>query len=102
MLGTTIVAPRAGDMIGEIALAMRTGMFTGRLAQTTHAYPTWSLAIQQAAAQFFDGYGDRGVRPARVGDRRHRWPHLRTHGGVRRYRAVTGYRSLSERRHYCA
>ena len=68
VLGATIVAPRAGDMIGEIALAMRTGMFTGRLAQTTHAYPTWSLAIQQAAAQFFGGYGDRAARPAQDGE----------------------------------
>jgi hypothetical protein len=51
-------------MIGELALAMRAGMFTGRLAQTTHAYPTWSLGIQQAAAQFFSGYGD---RPAGAG-----------------------------------
>jgi pyruvate/2-oxoglutarate dehydrogenase complex dihydrolipoamide dehydrogenase (E3) component len=65
LLGATIVASRAGEMINEIALAMRTGMFTGRLAQATHAYPTWSLAIQQAAAQFFDGYGDRTARPAR-------------------------------------
>ncbi|MFN2496110.1 MAG: hypothetical protein ABR608_09435 [Pseudonocardiaceae bacterium] len=38
-------------------LAMFTGMFTGRLAQTVHAYPTWSIAVQQAAAQFFGGYG---------------------------------------------
>ncbi|MGH3279766.1 MAG: dihydrolipoyl dehydrogenase family protein, partial [Trebonia sp.] len=68
VLGATIVAPRAGDMIGEIALAMRTGMFTGRLAQTTHAYPTWSLAVQQAAAQFFGGYDGRTARPARAGD----------------------------------
>ncbi|WP_407659487.1 hypothetical protein [Lipingzhangella rawalii] len=30
---------------------MRTGMFAGRLAQTVHAYPTWSMAVQQAAAQ---------------------------------------------------
>jgi pyruvate/2-oxoglutarate dehydrogenase complex dihydrolipoamide dehydrogenase (E3) component len=35
-----MVASRAGEMIGEIALAMRAGMFTGRLAQTVHAYPT--------------------------------------------------------------
>jgi hypothetical protein len=39
-------------------------VFTGRLAQTVHAYPTWSLAIQQAAAQFFGGYGGRAARPA--------------------------------------
>jgi pyruvate/2-oxoglutarate dehydrogenase complex dihydrolipoamide dehydrogenase (E3) component len=68
VIGATIVAPRAGDMIGEIALAMRAGLFTGRLAQATRAYPTWSLAVQQAAAQFFGGYGDRAARPARAAD----------------------------------
>ena len=64
VLGATIVAPRAGEMIAEVALAMRTGMFTGRLAQTTHAYPTWSMAVQQAAAQFFMETGGRRARPA--------------------------------------
>ncbi len=58
------MAARAGEMIHEPALAMRTGMFTGRHAQATHAYPTWSLAIQQAAAQFFGRYGGRAPRPA--------------------------------------
>ena len=53
ILGATIVAPRAGEMISEIVLAMRTGAFTGRLAQASHAYPTWSSGIQKAAAQFF-------------------------------------------------
>jgi pyruvate/2-oxoglutarate dehydrogenase complex dihydrolipoamide dehydrogenase (E3) component len=66
VLGATIVASRAGEMIGELALAMRTGMFTGRLAQTTHVYPAWSLGIQQAAAQFFGGYGERAARPAQA------------------------------------
>ena len=32
---------------------MQTNMFVGRLAQTTHAYPTWAMAMQQAALQFF-------------------------------------------------
>jgi pyruvate/2-oxoglutarate dehydrogenase complex dihydrolipoamide dehydrogenase (E3) component len=40
VLGATIVSQRAGELIHEPALAMRTGMFTGRLAQTVHAYPT--------------------------------------------------------------
>jgi len=66
VLGDTIVAARAGEMIHEPALAMRTGMFTGRLAQATHAYPTWSLAIQQAAAQFFGESGGRTARNARA------------------------------------
>ena len=65
VLGATAVAARAGEMIHEPALAMRTGMFTGRLAQTVHAYPTWSLAIQQAAAQFFGQFGGRTARNAR-------------------------------------
>ncbi len=58
------MAARAGEMIHEPALAMRTGMFTGRLAQASHAYPTWSLAIQQAAAQFFGRYGGHAACPA--------------------------------------
>jgi pyruvate/2-oxoglutarate dehydrogenase complex dihydrolipoamide dehydrogenase (E3) component len=67
LLGATIVSGRAGEMINELALAMRAGMLTGRLAQATHAYPTWSLAIQQAAAQFFGSYGGRTARPAQSG-----------------------------------
>lgn len=64
LLGATIVAPAAGELIGQIALAMRTGMFTGRLAQTTQAYPTWSMAIQEAAAQFFMTRHGRTARAA--------------------------------------
>ncbi|MDW3218451.1 MAG: FAD-dependent oxidoreductase [Acidimicrobiales bacterium] len=64
MIGATIVAPRAGEMIHEIALAMRTNAFTGRLAQTVHAYPTWSYGIQKAAAQFFGEVEGRTARPA--------------------------------------
>jgi pyruvate/2-oxoglutarate dehydrogenase complex dihydrolipoamide dehydrogenase (E3) component len=67
VLGATIVAERAGEMIHEPALAMATGMFTGRLAATTHAYPTWSYAVQMAAAQFFMTIGGRRARPARHG-----------------------------------
>jgi pyruvate/2-oxoglutarate dehydrogenase complex dihydrolipoamide dehydrogenase (E3) component len=37
VLGATIVAGRAGEMIDEVALARRAGVFTGRLAQTAHA-----------------------------------------------------------------
>ncbi|MCY4664986.1 MAG: FAD-dependent oxidoreductase [Acidimicrobiaceae bacterium] len=65
ILGATIVAPRAGEMISEIVLAMRTRAFTGRLAQTSHAYPTWSSGVQKAAAQFFGEI--EGRRARRVG-----------------------------------
>lgn len=66
LLGATIVAPRAGEMIGEVGLAITTGMFAGRLAQTMHAYPTWSMALQQAATQLFFATDGRGARPARA------------------------------------
>jgi hypothetical protein len=51
----------------EPALAMATRMFTGRLAATTHAYPTWSYAVQLAAAQFFMTIHGRTARPAAAG-----------------------------------
>jgi pyruvate/2-oxoglutarate dehydrogenase complex dihydrolipoamide dehydrogenase (E3) component len=65
ILGATIVAARAGEMIHEPVLAMATGMFTGRLAAATHAYPTWSYGVQLAAAQFFMPVAGRHARPAR-------------------------------------
>ncbi|WP_461143297.1 FAD-dependent oxidoreductase [Salinifilum aidingensis] len=68
VVGATSAAARAGEMIHEPALAMRTGMFAGRLAQAVHAYPSWSLAVQQAAAQFVGGHGGRTAR--RVGTAR--------------------------------
>lgn len=63
ILGTTVVAPRAGEMIQEIVLVMRTKAFVGRLAQTSHAYPTWSSGVQKAAAQFFGKIDGRQARP---------------------------------------
>lgn len=66
LLGATIVAERAGEMIHEVALAIRTGMFTGRLAQTVHAYPTWSTGVRSAAAQFVVELDGRRARPART------------------------------------
>ena len=64
LLGATIVAPRAGEMIHEPAMALRAKMFTGRLAMSSHAYPTWSIAVQKAAAQFFVEIEGRQARPA--------------------------------------
>jgi pyruvate/2-oxoglutarate dehydrogenase complex dihydrolipoamide dehydrogenase (E3) component len=75
LLGATVVAPRAGEMIHEVVLAMAAGMFPARLALTTHAYPTWSMAVQQAAAQFFGEFGGRRARPAsaELGDSAEEW-----------------------------
>jgi pyruvate/2-oxoglutarate dehydrogenase complex dihydrolipoamide dehydrogenase (E3) component len=64
LVGMTVVGPMAGEQIAEGALAMRTGALVGRLAQTIHAYPTWSLSTRIAAARFF---GAHGGAPAREG-----------------------------------
>jgi pyruvate/2-oxoglutarate dehydrogenase complex dihydrolipoamide dehydrogenase (E3) component len=68
LLGATIVAERAGEMIAEVALAMRIGALTGRIAQTVHAYPTWTLAVRQVAAALATGSGP-GVTVRRAGRR---------------------------------
>lgn len=64
IIGATIVADRAGEMIHGPTLAARLGMFVGRLAQVTTPYPTWSTAIQQAAGQFFQPVSGLEARPA--------------------------------------
>jgi pyruvate/2-oxoglutarate dehydrogenase complex dihydrolipoamide dehydrogenase (E3) component len=65
LVGMTVVSPMAGESIAEGALVMRSGARVGRLAQTIHAYPTWSLSTRVAAARFFGTYGGMGARPAR-------------------------------------
>ena len=47
ILGATIVAPNAGDMISEIAVAIRSGMGLGALAGVIHPYPTIAESIRQ-------------------------------------------------------
>ena len=49
ILGATIVARHAGEMINSISLAMVTGIGLRALANVVHAYPTQGAAIRQAA-----------------------------------------------------
>jgi hypothetical protein len=46
-----VLAPAAGELIGELALAIDRGMKLTQLASVVHVYPTIALAIQQVAAQ---------------------------------------------------
>ena len=48
ILGATIVARHAGEMIGEITLAMTAGIGLGTLGGVIHPYPTQAEAIKQA------------------------------------------------------
>jgi pyruvate/2-oxoglutarate dehydrogenase complex dihydrolipoamide dehydrogenase (E3) component len=47
ILGATIVAKHAGDMISEISVAMAGGVGLSRLASVIHPYPTQAEAIRQ-------------------------------------------------------
>lgn len=47
ILGATIVARHAGEMISEITLAMAAGMGLSRIANVIHPYPTQAEAIRQ-------------------------------------------------------
>lgn len=47
ILGGTIVAGHAGDMISELSLAMVAGIGLGTIASTIHPYPTQAEAIKQ-------------------------------------------------------
>jgi pyruvate/2-oxoglutarate dehydrogenase complex dihydrolipoamide dehydrogenase (E3) component len=49
ILGATVVASHAGEMINEITLAMVAGIGLGTLARVIHAYPTQAEAIKKAA-----------------------------------------------------
>ncbi|MFW6214936.1 MAG: mercuric reductase, partial [Alkalispirochaetaceae bacterium] len=50
LLGATIVAEHAGEMIGELVLAMQKGLNLGDLNEVVHPYPTQAEAIKRAAA----------------------------------------------------
>ena len=50
VLGATIVAPRAAEMVQEWALAIDKGLKIGDLANSLHIYPAYSMGNMQAAA----------------------------------------------------
>lgn len=49
VIGGTIVAPHAGEMIHEVALAVKHNLTALQLAETPHAFLSWSEAIRVAA-----------------------------------------------------
>jgi pyruvate/2-oxoglutarate dehydrogenase complex dihydrolipoamide dehydrogenase (E3) component len=51
LIGATIVASRAGEMSGEMSLAIAKGLTVGDVATAVHAYPTYATAFQQMTSQ---------------------------------------------------
>jgi pyruvate/2-oxoglutarate dehydrogenase complex dihydrolipoamide dehydrogenase (E3) component len=52
ILGATIVAPRAGDLLHEFVLAMKAGIGLGTIASTIHAYPTFAELARKAGDKY--------------------------------------------------
>lgn len=59
ILGATIVAHHAGEMIGQVTQAMVCGVGMRDLARVMHPYPTQSAAIGAAAAAWCRDHGER-------------------------------------------
>ncbi|MDQ2097477.1 MAG: mercuric reductase [Tychonema bourrellyi B0820] len=68
ILGATIVAQHAGDMISEITLAMVNNIGLGKIASVIHPYPTQADAIRKAG----DAYNRTRLTPF-VKDLFNRW-----------------------------
>ena len=59
ILGATLVAARAGDLIGELCVALRAGVGLKTLADTIHPYPTQAEVVKKAA----DAWNRRRLTP---------------------------------------
>ncbi len=51
LLGGTIVAPHASEMIHELALAIKHGLTAKQIAETPHAFLSWAEAVRVAASK---------------------------------------------------
>ncbi len=52
ILGATLVAPHAGELISEVALAMTSGLGLGAIGRTIHPYPTTGEVLRKVADQW--------------------------------------------------
>lgn len=52
ILGATIVAEHAGELIHEFVLAMKHGIGLGKIADTIHVYPTFSEVARKAGDRY--------------------------------------------------
>lgn len=53
ILGADVLAPRAGEMIGTIAVAMKSGASLAKISDTIIPYPTFGLGVRRTADQWY-------------------------------------------------
>jgi pyruvate/2-oxoglutarate dehydrogenase complex dihydrolipoamide dehydrogenase (E3) component len=71
IIGATIVAAQAGEMLAEIVLAMKHGIGLNKLLGTIHAYPTMAEANKYAAGEWKKAH--KPERLLRWAELYHRW-----------------------------
>ena len=54
IVGATIVAERAGEMISEVSLAMKNGLGLHAIGRNIHSYPTTGEAVQSCGVQYIN------------------------------------------------
>ena len=52
IVGGTIVAAHAGEILGELALAISNGVGLGAIGNTIHPYPTQAEGLKRAAGLY--------------------------------------------------
>jgi len=71
ILGATIVAAGAGEMLAELVLAMKHGIGLNKILGTIHAYPTMAEANKYAAGEWKKAHAP--TRILALLERYHRW-----------------------------
>ena len=71
ILGVTIVAAQAGELLAEFVLAMKHGLGLGKILSTIHAYPTMAEANKYAAGEWKKA--NQPERLLKLVERYHRW-----------------------------
>lgn len=71
ILGVTIVASHAGEMLAEFTLAMKHGLGLKKILGTIHPYPTWSEAAKYVAGVWQKAHAPEAA--LRWAERYHRW-----------------------------
>lgn len=61
ILGATVIAEETEAIIGELTLAMRNGISLRKIADTIHAYPSWSQGARRAAEQYYVRHTPRSI-----------------------------------------
>jgi dihydrolipoamide dehydrogenase len=51
MIGASVMCQHAGEVIHELGLAIQYGLTASQVANTLHAFPTWSEAVRVACAK---------------------------------------------------